>query len=174
MPTFEQLLTANRQYVDAGRHRPLPVEPARQLVVLSCMDSRIDAFAALGLDLGDAHVLRTAGARVTDDMLRSLTLSTHILGTRTVVVLGHTRCGLLDPEGTLLTRLADAMGRTPTQREWGEFTDPATAVRDDCQRLLSWPDRPEGFRVAGGVFDVDSGIINAVIELTAADAKSPA
>ncbi|MEX0592342.1 MAG: carbonic anhydrase [Nitriliruptoraceae bacterium] len=73
MPTFEQLLTANRQYVDAGRHRPLPVEPARQLVVLSCMDSRIDAFAALGLDLGDAHVLRTAGARVTDDMLRTLT-----------------------------------------------------------------------------------------------------
>lgn len=166
MPRFKELLEANSAYVASGRHQALPVEPSRQLVVLTCMDSRIDAFAALGLHLGDAHVLRTAGARVTDDMLRSLTLSTHVLGTRTVVVLGHTRCGLHDPEATLVPRLTQAMGRSPIVREWGEFSDPAVAVREDCQRLLRWPDRPDGFRVAGGVIDVDTGEIHAVVELT--------
>lgn len=166
MPTLGQLLAANRAYVESGRHEALPVEPARQLAVLTCMDSRIDVFAALGLRLGDAHVLRTAGARLTDDMLRSLTLSTQVLGTRTIVVLGHTRCGLHDPSGTLTERLSAAMGRTPEPRDWGAFTDPVSTVRDDCRRLLDWPDRPAGFRVAGGVIDVDTGLIEPVVELT--------
>lgn len=166
MPTLAALLEANRAYVASGRHQRLPVEPARRLAVLTCMDSRIDAFAALGLELGDAHVLRTAGARVTDDMLRSLTLSTQVLGTRTVVVIGHTRCGLHDPDGTLIDRLAEAMGHQPEPHDWGAFTDPAQAVREDCHRLLAWRDRPEGFQVAGGVIDVDTGRIAPVVELT--------
>lgn len=173
MPTFDELLAANRDYVASGRHRRLPVEPSRQLAVLTCMDSRIDAFAAFGLRLGDAHVLRTAGARVSDDVLRSLALSTHALGTRTLVVLGHTRCGLHDPSATLVERLTVAMGHPPEPRWWGEFDDPADAVRADCTTLLNWPDRPEGFRVAGGVIDVDTGVIEPVMPLTAAHPVSP-
>jgi carbonic anhydrase len=169
---FDELLAANRAYVASGRHRALPVEPARRLVVVTCMDSRIDAFAALGLDLGDAHVVRTAGARVTGDVLRSLTLSTHVLGTRTVMVLGHTRCGLLDPDGQLEQRLRSLMGREPYGTAWGTFRDPADAIASDCARLLQWPDRPEDLLIGGYLLDVDDGRVHEIVPPTAAPTPS--
>jgi carbonic anhydrase len=169
---FALLVAANAAYVDSGRHRALPVEPARRLVVVTCMDSRIDAFAALGLGLGDAHVIRTAGARVTGDVLRSLTLSTHVLGTRAVMVLGHTRCGLLDPDGALEERLRGLMGREPFGTDWGTFRDPADAIRSDCARLLQWPDRPEGLMLGGYVLDVDDGRVREIVGPTTASPPS--
>lgn len=168
MEPFEQIEHANADYVASSRHRALPVEPSRQLAIVTCMDSRIDAFAALGLELGEAHVLRTAGARVTDDMLRSLALSTHILGTHTVLVLGHTRCGLHDPDGQLQPRLETLMGHPPFGTNWGTFRDVSDAVATDCARLLMWPDRPDGLRVGGYVLDVDDGAITRVFDPTAA------
>lgn len=166
---FDEIEQANRQYVASGRHTPHPVEPRRQMAVVTCMDSRIDAFASLGLTLGDAHILRTAGARVTDDVLRSLTLSTHVLGTRTIVVLGHTRCGLYDPDGSIGRRLEQLMGRPPFGNSWGTFTDPVDAIDHDCRRLLLWPDRPEGLRVGGYLLDVDDGSITQVASPVVAD-----
>ena len=159
MEPFDQLIAANRAYVDAGSHHPLPVRPARSLVIVTCMDSRIDAFATLGLQLGEAHVVRVAGARVTDDVLRSLTLSTHVLGTRAVAVIGHTDCGLVDPEGTLVERLTTLMGRPPVEREWGTFVTADDAVREDCARLGAWSDRPDDLAIAGYVLDVTTGAL---------------
>lgn len=170
MEPYDDLVAANREYVAGGAHRALPVRPSRALVIVTCMDSRIAAFPTLGLELGEAHVIRVAGARVTPDVLRSLALSTHALGTRSVAVIGHTDCGLCDTDGSLVARLSTLMGHPPQQRDWFEFTDVDEAVRGDCDLLLRWPDRPEGFRVAGYVLDVTSG---RIAEVAAPQEASP-
>lgn len=168
MQPFEDILAANAAYVDRGSHPDRPVRPARQLAIVTCMDSRIDTFASLGLQIGDAHVIRVAGARVTPDVERSLALSTHALGTRRVAVIGHTDCGLRDSDGTLVARLAELMGHEPTSRDWYAFTDVEQAVREDCGHLRSWADRPEGFAVAGYVLDVETGRLEQVVAPAAA------
>ncbi len=162
-PVFAQLEAANAAYVADGAHRELPVRPARRLSVVTCMDARIDVYAALGLDLGDVHVIRTAGARVTDDVLRSLALSTHVLGTNQVAVIAHTDCGLHDPEGRLPDQLAEKLGPGARDREWHTFTDPEDAVRSDCERLRVWEDRPADLRVAGYVLDITDGRLHCAV-----------
>ncbi|GGI04619.1 beta-class carbonic anhydrase [Egicoccus halophilus] len=166
---FDELVAANARYVEQGEHRVLPVAPARQLAIVTCMDARIDVFAMAGLALGDAHVLRNAGARVTEDVRRSLALSTHLLGTRSVALVAHTRCGVHDPEGTAYERMSQTMGRAPADRDWRTFTDPRRALRDDADVLLAWPDRPDGFVVGAYLFDVDTGRLEQVVAPTAAE-----
>src|SRR4051795_6804831 len=93
MNEVARLLEANAAY--AAAHAEIPdARPSRHLAVITCMDARIDVFAVLGLQLGEAHVLRNAGGRVTEDVLRSLALSSHVLGVNTVAVMQHTNCGL--------------------------------------------------------------------------------
>lgn len=162
MEPFDSLVSANETYVASGSHRALPVTPALHLTIVTCMDSRIDAFASLGLEIGDAHVIRTAGARVTEDVHRSLALSTHLLGVRSVAVIGHTDCGLSNPDDDLEERLSEAMGRDAEPREWHAFADVDDAVRQDCEALLAWADRPDGFSVGGYVLDVEDGSIREV------------
>lgn len=168
MSDLAHLESANADYVAAGTHRSLPVRPARHLAVVTCMDARIDVFATLGLELGDVHVLRTAGGRVTDDVLRSLTLSTRLLGVTQVAVITHTSCGLHDPDGQLPATMADQLGREPEPEAWMTFTDPGEAARRDAERLLAWPDLPEGLEVAAYVLDVDTGALAQVLPATSA------
>lgn len=146
--------------------RPPSPRPVRALVVLTCMDARIDVNADLGLPVGDAHVIRVAGARLGEDVVRSLHLSTALLGTRGCLILGHTDCGLHDRDGDLDDRLREL---DPMRRDWGSFPDPASAVRVDVERLLAWPARPRPWAVAGGVLDVTDGSVTAVVPATAAD-----
>jgi carbonic anhydrase len=169
MDVFAEVEAANRDYVAGGTHRSLPVRPSRQLAFVTCMDARIPVFPVAGLELGDAHVIRTAGGRVTEDVLRSLALSTHVLGTRWVAVVAHTDCGVRDPDGALEARLTELMGHPPEGRDWYTFADPVEAVRGDCQRLLEWADRPEGLHVAGYVLDVETGALDQVFAPTLAD-----
>lgn len=164
MPYFDQLEQANADYVASGAHRQLPVRPAHQLAVVTCMDARIDVYAVLGLALGDVHVIRTAGGRVTDDALRSLALSCHLLGARRVAVITHTDCGLHDPDGSLPERMSEAMGHAPERRDWCGFASPERAVRDDCRLLASWPDRPDGLEIAGYLLDIDDGRLSRVVD----------
>ena len=163
MPFFEELEQANAAYAASGAHESLPVRPSRQLAVVTCMDARIDVFAVLGLSLGDVHVIRTAGGRVTDDVKRSLALSCHALGVRRVAVITHTRCGLHDPDGELDDKMAEAMGHPPDTIEWYGFAAPEAAVERDCARLAAWPDRPAGFELAGYVLDIDEGQLTNVV-----------
>lgn len=142
--------------------------PTRQLVVITCMDARIDAHADVGLPVGEAHVIRVAGARIGEDVLRSLHLSTALLGTRGCLVLGHTDCGLQDHDGTLRDRLRSL---DPLRNAWGEFTDPEQAVRDDVAALLAWPGAPSPWAVAGGVVDVTDGAVRTVVPPTTAPAR---
>jgi carbonic anhydrase len=94
MSVIDELLAHNRDYVSSHGHRELATQPLLHLAVLTCMDSRLDLFGALGFDLGEAHLIRNAGGLASDDAIRSLLLSQRLLGTRSVMVIHHTRCGL--------------------------------------------------------------------------------
>src|ERR1700727_937508 len=107
MTEIARLLAANDDYA-AARANVADHRPGRQLAVVTCMDARIDVFAVLGLHLGEAHVIRNAGGRVTEDVLRSLALSSHVLGVDTVVVMQHTKCGLAGVTDSELQRITGA------------------------------------------------------------------
>lgn len=161
--TLDEVLTSAAPA--GGGPRPDSPRPTRQVAVVTCMDARISDLNDFGLGFGDAHIIRVAGARISDDVVRSLHLSTAVLGVRGVLVVGHTDCGLCDTDGTL----ADALRQLdPVRRDWGHFTDAETAVRDDVERLLAWPARPDGFAVAGAVIDVADGSVRTVVPPTAA------
>ena len=133
----------------------LPTRPRRGLAVLTCMDSRIDVFAVLGLELGDAHVLRNAGGVVTEDAVRSLTLSRWLLGTDQILVLQHTRCGLhgLD-EAELKARIEASGASVPFA--FGSFDDVAESVRDSMRKLANNAILAGG-TLRGAIYDVDNG-----------------
>src|SRR5918994_7840387 len=126
MTEIARLLALNEAYASARAHVADP-RPSRRLAVVTCMDARIDVFAVLGLHLGDAHVIRNAGGRITDDVLRSLALSAHVLGVDTVVVMQHTKCGLAG--------VTDEQLRTLTGADLGFFSidDHAAALREDIE-----------------------------------------
>src|SRR4051812_36397629 len=124
MIQIDRLLDANHAYA-AARANVADARPGRHLAVVTCMDARIDVFAVLGLHLGEAHVIRNAGGRVTDDVLRSLALSAHVLGVDTVVVMQHTKCGLAGVTDDELRKLTGAdLGFFP-------IDDHAAALRED-------------------------------------------
>src|SRR6476619_1361485 len=132
MKEIERLLAANDAYAAARSNTGNP-RPLRRLAVVTCMDARIDVFASLGLQLGEAHVIRNAGGRVTDDVLRSLAVSIHLLGVDTVVVMQHTKCGLAGVTDSELRELTGAdLGFFP-------IDDHAAALREDIEILESTP-----------------------------------
>jgi carbonic anhydrase len=150
MTDVARLLAANGEYA-AARAVVSDARPSRRLAVVTCMDARIDVFAALGLHLGEAHVIRNAGGRVTDDVLRSLALSSHVLGVDTVVVMQHTRCGLA---GVTDEELRD---RTGADLGFFPIDDHAAALREDIDLLISRPYLAPLQVIAGFVYDVDTG-----------------
>src|SRR3954471_6964295 len=156
MTPIARLLAANDGYA-AARAKLGESRPSRHLAVVTCMDCRIDVFAALGLHLGEAHVIRNAGGRVTDDVLRSLALSGHVLGVDTVVVMQHTKCGLAGVTDEELRRLTGAdLGFFP-------IDDHAAALRDDIDILPSKPYLESITTIVGFVYDVESGEIDDVV-----------
>lgn len=163
MSEIDVLLAANERYAAERHRRDVPRRPARGLVVVTCMDSRIDVFGALGLELGDANVLRNAGGRVTDDVLRSLAVSTTLLGTTEVLVIHHTGCGLLGTtDDEVRAACADA-GLDAGAVEFHAFADLETSVRDDVDRLRTSPLVAPGIVVSGWVFDVQTGALRGVV-----------
>jgi carbonic anhydrase len=156
MTQITRLLEANEGYA-AARANVHDARPSRHLSIITCMDARIDVFAALGLHLGDAHILRNAGGRVTDDVLRSLALGCHVLGVDTVVVMQHTMCGLAGVTDEELRRLTGA--------DFGFFPidDHAAALREDIDVLTNAPYLDCMKVVAGFVYDVESGEIDDII-----------
>jgi carbonic anhydrase len=156
MSEIEALLEANRLYV-AAHSVVANTRPSRHLAVVTCMDARIDVFAALGLHLGEAHVIRNAGGRVTDDVLRSLTLSSHELGVDTVVVMQHTKCGL--------TGITDAelQARTGADFSFLPIADHAAALHHDLDLLAEAEFLVPLQRLAGLLFDVDTGAVDELV-----------
>ena len=132
--------------------------PARQVAVLTCMDARLHPEKFLGLNIGDAHVIRNAGGRASDDAIRSLIISSHLLGTREYLVIHHTDCGMLTfSNEDLQGKLKQDTGEDAGQIDFLPFSDLEQSVRDDVQRIQTSPYIPEGIPVRGFVYDVRNG-----------------
>jgi carbonic anhydrase len=141
---------------------PPPAQPRRKLAVVACMDARLDPTRALGLEQGDAHVIRNAGGIVTDDVLRSLAISQHLLGTEEVVLIQHTDCGLLKvTDEELAERLEAQTGRRPEWRAHA-FSDLEASVRDGIERVRANPFVPRTDSVRGFVYEVETGRLREV------------
>jgi carbonic anhydrase len=157
------VLEANRAYVDAFDRGALEIAPARPLLVLTCIDARLDPGAFLGLEIGDAHVLRNAGGRVTGDVVRSAVISSWLLGTREFLVIHHTDCGMTKFTNDVLQgMIRDATGVDVSDEDFLPFSDVEQSVRDDVARLRDTKTFPEDVRVTGFVYDVRTGGITEV------------
>lgn len=162
MPELGKILAANRAYAAAFDAGGRPVRPLRRLAVVACMDSRMDIFAMLGLEIGDAHIIRNAGGLVTDDVVRSLCLSQRALGTEEVILVHHTNCGVEGlSDDDFLAGLEAETGRRP---DWvpGGFADVYEDVRQSIRRILDCPFLPHRDAVSGFVFDVTTGLLHRV------------
>ncbi len=162
MSATDHLVHANAAYV-GSYPGPRPVRPKLRLAVLTCMDSRLDVFGALGLDIGDAHILRNAGGLPTEDMLRSLAISQRKLGTREIVIAHHSDCGMegLD-DVAFRAELAAETGQQPPWQVDG-FTDLGARVRQSVNEVRACPWLPHRDEVRGFVFDVTTGRVSEVL-----------
>jgi carbonic anhydrase len=142
---------------------PRNVVPARHIAIVTCMDSRIDIFAALGLEIGEAHIIRNAGGLVTDDVLRSLVISQSVLETREIVLIHHTNCGLhRADEAKLAAQIRDRAGADPPYA-FGAFADLDDAVRAAIVRVREHRFLPHREHVRGFVYDVTNGHLREVV-----------
>jgi carbonic anhydrase len=159
---IDELLANNRAFAGSVPDRHLDVRPSRRLAIVTCMDSRLDVFAALGLRDGEAHILRNAGGVITDDVIRSLAVSQRRLGTREVMLIHHTNCGMQS--------LTDDGFRAELQQETGvapafaieSFTDVDADVRQSVLRVRRSPFLPHREMVRGFVYDVDSLLLREI------------
>jgi len=159
---IDELVENNRRFAEALPELHLDVRPRRKLAIVACMDSRLDVFAALGLDSGDAHVLRNAGGVITDDVIRSLAVSQRRLGTEAVMLVHHTDCGLekLSDDG-FRRELQEATGVAPPFAI-ESFTDVDADVRQSILRVRRSDFVPHRGNVRGFVYDVDTHALREV------------
>jgi carbonic anhydrase len=159
---FERILEQNERFVEAFDRSALTAAPLTGLAILTCMDARIDVEDSLGLRVGDAHIIRNAGALASEDAIRSLVVSQQVLGTREIVVIAHTQCGLDGAdEDALRARIADTTG-FETEMAFGSFPDLEDMVREQVEILRDEPvllDVP----VHGLIYDVETGRLRTVL-----------
>ena len=161
MSVTDQYLENNKKYA-ANFQGPLPLPPKNQIAVLACMDSRLNVFAALGIQEGESHVIRNAGGVVTDDEIRSLAISQRLLGTKEIILIHHTDCGMLTfSDDSFKKTIQEETGIRP---EWAAeaFSDLDEDVRQSVARIKQSPFIPHTDQVRGFVFDVATGLLNEV------------
>jgi carbonic anhydrase len=163
MSATDELLANNVRYVEqfAGQ---LPLPPAKGVAVVACMDARLNVYAILGLKEGEAHVIRNAGGVITDDEIRSLAISQRLLGTREIILIHHTDCGMLTfTDDGFKRAIQDDTGIKPT---WAAeaFDDLEEDVRQSKARITASPFIPHKDAIRGFVFDVATGKLNEVVE----------
>lgn len=164
MSTTDETLRANDLYALTFSHKHLRPDPQRKLVVLTCMDCRIDVRQILGLGLGDAHILRNAGAIVTEDVIRSIIISHQLLGTQEVMIIGHTGCGMMGfKDEDLKARLQALSGTTAVSPAvFGAFADVEQSVREQVQKVVGHPWLSSIASVRGFVYDIETGRLSEV------------
>lgn len=163
MSHVDDLLRNAERYANVFTAGELPVPPALRLAIVTCMDSRLDLFALLGLHLGEAHIIRNAGGLITDDTMRSLTLSQALLGTRDVMVIQHTGCGLHGDEDELRARVTQATGVEPPT-PLGAFADIEASVRRQLAILADAEHLIGGAAARGFVYEVESGRLREIAQ----------
>jgi carbonic anhydrase len=163
MSVIPEFLAANEQYAATFDQGQLPMPPGRKVAVLTCMDARLDPAKALGLAEGDAHVIRNAGGRASDDAVRSLIISEQLLGTREIVVIHHTDCGMLTfTNAELRNQLAAEFGADASAIDFLPFGDVEQSVRDDIATIRRAPLIPGDITVTGFIYDVTTGKLLSV------------
>jgi carbonic anhydrase len=162
MTETDTLLTNNEAYAASFDKGDLPLPPGRKVAVLACMDARLDPARVLGLEEGDAHVIRNAGGVASDDALRSLAISQHLLGTEEIVLIHHTDCGMLTFTDEDFAQKMEA--ETGTRPEWRtlSFTDLDEDVRKTLERIRESPFIPRTDSIRGFVYEVETGRLREV------------
>ena len=162
MSTTDELLSNNERYAESFDKGDLPMPPAKQVAIVTCMDARLSPYVMLGLSEGDAHVIRNAGGVITDDEIRSLVISQRLLGTREVMLIHHTDCGMLT--------FSDDEVKSQIQQEVGikplfaleSFTDLEEDVRQSIRRIEASPFIPHKDSVRGFIYEVETGRLREV------------
>jgi carbonic anhydrase len=161
MSKTDEYLENNRQYARSFSGQ-LPMPPAAGVAIVACMDARLDVYSILGLSPGQAHVIRNAGGVITDDEIRSLAISQRLLGTREIILIHHTDCGMLTFTDDAFK--ADIEAETGIKPSWAaeSFTDLGADVRQSIRRIKASPFVPHTDQVRGFVFDVATGLLTEV------------
>jgi carbonic anhydrase len=164
---FDDLLDANRRYRTEFADSGVSGRAAKGLAVVTCIDSRIEPLAVLGLRVGDAKIIRNAGARITDDALRSLVIAVNLLGVNRVALLHHTECAMAGvSEDDLRERIAAASGADATGLELFTMVDQKAAAASDIERLRACPLVPPTVEVGAFIFDVHTGDVSPLMPNT--------
>ena len=167
MSNTDELVRNNQGYASAFTKGDLPLPPARQVAILACMDARLDVHKILGLKEGDAHVIRNAGGAVTDDTIRSLAISQRLLGTKEIILIHHTDCGMLTfTDDDIKKKIEKETGIRPAFA-FEAFTNLDEDVKQSIARIKASPFIPNKTSVRGFVYDVRTGKL-AEVEVAAA------
>ena len=165
MSAFKDIVEGSHTYAEAFTNGSLSALPRARLVIVTCMDTRIDPLAIFGLEVGEAHVLRNAGARITSDVIRSLIKSINQLEVERIVVMHHTDCGAAKIKiDALRTAVLTATGNDPENVEFHLIVDPNEALATDVEAIRSCPYFPVGTAVAGMLYDVSDGTVATLHE----------
>ncbi|MGA7987800.1 MAG: carbonic anhydrase [Candidatus Dormiibacterota bacterium] len=178
MSATDELLQNNERYVASFDKGDTPLPPARGVAVVACMDARLHVSAILGLEVGDAHIIRNAGGVISEDAIRSLVISQRLLGTKEIVLIHHTDCGMLTfSDDAVKAQIKEETGIRPAFA-LEAFPDAEDDVRQSIARIKSNPFIPRRDNVRGFVYDVTTGKLNEVtgtdLELTGATAATAA
>jgi carbonic anhydrase len=157
MSVTDDLVRNNDSYASSFKKGDLPLPPARHVAVVACMDARLDVHKILGLQEGDAHVIRNAGGAVTDDAIRSLAISQRLLGTREIILIHHTDCGMLTFKDDDLKKKIEAETGIRPEFALEAFSDLDDDVRQSIARIKASPFIPHKSNIRGFVYDVRSG-----------------
>ena len=162
MSSTEVFLANNARYAEQFQQGEAPVRPAKQTVIITCMDARIETGRLLGLEESDAHVIRNAGGVVTDDVLRSLVISQRLLGTREIMLIHHTGCGMLSFRDDELKAEIEADTGLRPAFAFEAFPDLEEDVRQSMRRIMASPFVPVKDHIRGFVYDVETGRLHEV------------
>ena len=160
---FSDILAANETFVQGFQHSELTGTARRGLAIVTCMYSRISPLAVVGMQAGDAKILRNAGARVTDDVLRTLVLASYLLGVNRVLVMPHTDCRMArDDEATIHATIEEQFGVNTRSLEFQTVSDQRAALEIDVNRIRQYPLLQRGVSVAGAIYNVSTGKLEPV------------
>lgn len=162
MSMTDELLQNNEAYAESFDKGDLPLPPAKSVAVVACMDARLNVYGMLGLQEGDAHVIRNAGGVITDDEIRSLAISQRLLGTREIILIHHTDCGMLTfSDDELKQQIQDDVGIKP-HFPMESFSDLEEDVRQSIARIQASPFIPNKDSVRGFIYEVETGRLREV------------
>ena len=157
---FSDIVSANETFVQSFQHSELTGTARRGLAIITCMDSRINPLAVVGMQAGDAKILRNAGARVTDDVLRTLVLASYLLGVNRILVMPHTDCRMArDDEETIHATIEEQFGVDTRSLEFQTVSDQYAALEMDINRIRQFPLLQRGVSVAGALYHVETGLL---------------